>query len=867
MGEVYKARDTKLGREVAVKVLPEAFAENKERLARFEREARLLASLNHPNIATIHGLEESDGVRFLVMELVEGETLAERIKRGPIPVDEALPLFKQIAEGLEAAHEKGVIHRDLKPANIKVTPEGKVKVLDFGLAKAMEPEVPDADSSQSPTLTKNTALGAIMGTAAYMSPEQARGKPVGEQTDIWAFGCCLYEALTGKKAYEGETVTDTLAAIVNKEPDWDRIPNTVPWKIQELARRSMRKDPSRRLHDIADARVDIEDVLGGAPEIEQLPTAAQSPSPSWLRLAVLPAMTALLGGIIAWALMRPSLQKDLPVTRFTISLPEGQVLGGPALPFAISCDGRRLTYVAQQGSSSQLYIREMRELEARPLPGTEDASNPFFSPDGQWIGFFANGRLKKVPSAGGEALTVCGAPAFIRSNWGGGSVWNSDGDIFFSAWEYGLLRVSADGGEPEPILKPDADRFFVWPSFLPDRKNLLLSIGLTGESQLTAVSIETGERRALTGHGAGARRAQYVRTGHLVYAESGALWAVRFDPETLESIGAPLSIVKNLTSMRTVGEETIAYLSISDTGTLVFASGQEAVESEIVYVDRNGGTRSIAKERSNFSYPRVSPDGNRVALQVGSPQGSNIWIYDLVRGTRTRMISGGLEAVWTPDGSRIVYSDSTNLFWKPSDGSGEAEMLTSIHPSENEIRFACSVSKDNVVAFYRVPPDAPRDIWTMPLDGDRSESPFEATEFDEHSPVFSPDGRWIAYVSDESGGDEIYVRPYPGPGARYSISTEGGREPIWSSDGREIFYRNGNQMMSVSVETKPEFKAEAPRALFEGQYDSRGGAGISYSVSPNGQRFLMIRKPRSLPTELNVVTNWFEELKRLVPPN
>jgi serine/threonine-protein kinase len=497
MGEVYRTRDTKLDREVAVKVLPATFSENKERLARFEREARLLASLNHPNIAAIHELEESDGVHFLALEYVPGETLAERIKRGPIPVDEALPLFRQIAEGLEAAHEKGIIHRDLKPANIKVTPEGKVKVLDFGLAKAMAGEEPAADASQSPTLTKDTALGVILGTAAYMSPEQSRGKTVDKRTDIWAFGCCLYEALTSKTAFAGETVSDTIAGILQQEPNWQALPQGIPTIVCSLLRQCLKKDPNHRLQHIGDARIDIDDALSES-SIE-LPPAGVDRRGAGTRLALIAMAAAALATLVTWVSTRPPPPVSQTVTRFAVSLPPDQNLGGPGLPLALSPDGRRLVYVAEDHATQQLYLRELEDFEANALPGTEGASNPFFSPDGQSVGFCADGHLKKISLSGGAVVTLCRAPPLFLTGWGGGSFWGWDDTILFSDDTRGFMQISADGGAPEWVTDPQGSQAHLWPQMLPDGRSLLSTIFdyANGTTRLSLVWMETGESRAL----------------------------------------------------------------------------------------------------------------------------------------------------------------------------------------------------------------------------------------------------------------------------------------------------------------------------------------------------------------------------------
>jgi serine/threonine protein kinase/Tol biopolymer transport system component len=870
MGEVYKARDTKLGREVAVKVLPEAFAVDKGRLARFEREARLLASLNHPNIATIHGLEEFDGVHFLVLELVPGETLKERISKAAVPLDEALALFKQVAAALEAAHEKGIIHRDLKPANIKITPESKVKVLDFGLAKALSEEAPSHDLSSSPTLSRQaTAAGIILGTAAYMSPEQARGKTVDERTDIWAFGCCLYEALTGRRAFVGDTVTDVLAAVVKSEPDWSALPESMPWKIGELVGRCLRKDPGRRLHDIADARIEIDDAIlePSAALPPARPPAKGAGRRAVARLALIATVTAVLGVIVGRISTRSPPPRERPITRFTFSLPDGQELGESSLPFALSPDGRRLVYVAKIGGTQQLYLRELEELEAEAVPGTEGASNPFFSPDGRWIGFYGNGNLNKVSVSGGAVVTLCRAPPVYFTGWGGGSSWGLDDTIIFSEDIRGLLRVSAQGGTPERLTTP-VTWSHIWPQMLPDGKSILYTVAFGGSSRLALLSLETGESRELLEGSTYIYQAQILPTGHLVYAQSGGLWAVPLDLSRLELTGSPVSVLGGVHEVTRAVIGPIAYFAAADKGSLAYVPGRATGGTSLAWVDREG--REIAwKEEETLQNPRLSPDGSRVAMTLASREGRDIWVYEIDRGARTRLTFGGMntEPIWSPDAARIAFASGTDLDLKsvPADGSASAEVL--LQKKENQLPTSWSPD-GRTLAFYEINPDTARDVWTTTLDGQGEPTPVLVTEFNEHSPMFSPDGRWLAYVSDESGREEIYLRPFSGPGAKHPVSTEGGREPVWSADGSELFYRSGDKVMAVAVETEPDLTTGTPRVLFEGPYVMYLGGGNNYDVSPDGRRFLMIRRELGpAPRQINVVLNWAEELKRLVPTN
>jgi Tol biopolymer transport system component len=870
MGEVYQAHDTKLGRDVAIKVLPEAFAHDTDRLSRFQREAKMLAALNHPNIATIHGLEHSDGVQYLVMELVSGETLQERVKRdGPVLIEEALTIAKQIAEALEAAHEKGIIHRDLKPANVKVTPEGKVKVLDFGLAKAFAGDAASDDPSNSPTLSAAATMqGTVLGTAAYMSPEQARGKACDRRTDIWAFGSVLYELLTGRQAFRGETTTEILAAVLRGEPDWQVLPETTPFSIRVLLRRCLQKEMNKRARDAGDARIEIEEAL--APPISaELTTAAavKGIGAPGRRMLVLGAGVLLLVATIAslatWILKSSPPQ---PVTRTVINLPRGQQLAGldngPAV--AISPDGTHLAYVARQGGTQQLYLRAMDSLEARPILGTEGASSPFFSPDGQWVGFFADVKLKKVSVNGGAALTL-GDASIPR----GGS-WSSQGMIAFSPTTISaLLRVPDAGGTTQPLTRIEkGEATHRWPEFLPGGKAVLFAAGSTAVNFTNAKGdlqlVGTSERRNLIQGVIGLR---YAPSGHLVYAQGGSLMAVSFDPRRLNVAGPAVPVVEGVLQSPVSGA---AQYSISSTGSLVYVpGGVQSAQSKLVWVSRNGAEQSLASPAHTYLTPHLSPDGREVAVTI-MEQETQTWLYDLSRETLTRFTFEGnynLIPVWTPDGKRIAFESNKegppNLFWGMADGGGGLERLT----TSDYVNAPFSWSPDGqLLAFIELNPTTGFDIWVLRL-SDRKAQPFLRTRFNETAPRFSPDGRWLAYISDESGRFEVYVQPYPGPGGKWQISTEGGMEPVWNPNGRELFYRNGNKMMAVDITTQSSFTASKPRMLFEGPYELPPVPIANYDVSSDGQRFLMLKpsEEEAAPTQINVVLNWFEELKQKVP--
>ena len=648
MGVVYRARDTKLRREVAIKVLPEAFSQDKQRLARFEREARLLASLNHPNIAALYGLEQVDGVHFLVMELVPGETLAERISRGPIPVDEALPIFKQVAEGLEVAHEKRVVHRDLKPANIQVTPEEKITILDFGLAKALAGETPVQVLSESPTVTRDaTKTGVLLGTAPYMSPEQARGKAVDKGADIWAFGCCLYEALTGKPAFLGETVSDTLARILEHEPDWEALPTKTPAPLRRLLRRCLVKDYRRRLQAIGDARVEIEEAIL-EPSASTTGLAGDRRA-RWGR-AVPWGVSLLALALGTWGLMRPT-ASSVPLRRLLIEPPSPQLLAtGEAI--WLSQSGNVLVYLALTGNDARLYLRALDQFEAQPIAGTEGARFSFLSPDGEWVGFRVGQKLKKVPSGGGLPVDICDVIDARGASWG------PDDWIYYGTGSNGLWRVSADGGEPEVITELDMELgewSHRYPDVLPGGEAVLFTIGdrsmsVSGswdEGKIGVVALETGQRRTLVKGGMFGRYFE----GHLLYVHAGQLMAAPFDLERLEVTG---QVVKVLEDIRFNPTLAVAQLAGAGGGVLAYALGGAAGEepTQLLWVDRQGNRAPVVGEARAFRQPALSPDGQKLAVVIRRAGNSDLWLSELARRTLTRLTHAGGEdrgPVWTPD--------------------------------------------------------------------------------------------------------------------------------------------------------------------------------------------------------------------------
>jgi hypothetical protein len=890
MGEVYRAEDTNLNRHVAIKVLPEVFSRDLERLARFEREAKLLASLNHPNIAAIYGLEEADGQRFLVLELVEGETLAEWLSRGPLPIEMALGVCRQIAEGVEAAHEKGIIHRDLKPGNVKITPEGKVKILDFGLAKAYQKEGSVPDLSRSPTLTDEmTRPGVILGTAAYMSPEQATGKTVDKRTDIWAFGCVLFECLTGKRAFEGGTIAETLAAILKGEPDWQALPAVASWKVKDLLHRCLRKDPKERLHDIADARIEIGETIGQpveVPAVHRVPLA-------WLIAACV--MTLLVGVLIGSAVMRyfkpATSQISPPVVRSPIRLEPGQWLEGvrrrPPYTFdhptrtamAISSDGRFIVYSAVKENPGpqdkpRLYLRRSDQLEAKPIAGTEGGISPFLSPDDLWLGFWAGGKLMKVPVDGGVPTPLCDSgPPF-------GASWGADNQIVFAVeMGRGLSRISADGGKPEALTKPDKsneESSHRLPFCLPAGKGILFTIMRDRwdlEPRVAVMDLSTRKWRVLLEDAADAR---YVGTGHVVFLRRGTLMAAPFDLNKLDFTGQPSSVVGGIMQALNAGhshyDTAAGQFSTSASGALIYASGGilPDMQNSLVWVDHKGKAEPITPVSAPYICPRLSPDGAKISYLTWGLE-KQIYVYDLSKGIATKITSEGNThfAAWTPDGRRVVFSwwraEPANIYWQAVDGSSPMERLTT---GEN-FQFAGPLSPDGeTLSFVEIDilPNSSQDIMLLHMH-DRKITPFLNSRFNEVYPDFSPDGRWMAYVADESGTFEVYVRPFPGPGGKTQISNHGGSEPLWSRDGRQLFYRRPNQVWVVDLQSGSGFSAGKPRLLFEQAGYRETSPLRCWDISRDGQRFLMVKLEdrKSQPvTELILVQNWLEELKRLV---
>ena len=902
MGEVYRARDTKLGRDVAIKVLPTIFTSDRERLARFEREARMLAALNHPHIGAIYGFEESHGLRALVLELVEGPTLADRIARraGPLGpagapgpkgpglhVDEALGIATQIADALEAAHDKGIIHRDLKPANIKITPAGVVKVLDFGLAKIYAGDGAGPDLSQSPTVTAGgTRDGMILGTAAYMSPEQARAQAVDKRSDIWAFGCVLYEMLTGRTAFGGETISDTIAAILDRQVNWGALPETTPSSIRRLLQRCLEKDPKRRLHDIADARIELDEALT-TPSPETAPVASPTivrPTSQSRRIAAFATVAlvaASLAAIAVWLATRPIL--PLPrVSRFTItpSSEAALTISGTDRDLAITPDGTRIVYVGANGSA--LFVRALDQIEATRLTGLGAPHGPFLSPDGQWIGFTdGTTALKKVPLNGGPAVTLAriDGPGALGATWGPGDT------VVFATnnTATGLQQIPAAGGEPTVLTRPNragGEADHLWPEFLPDGEAVLFTItptiGTLDAASVAILDLRTGIQTVLI---RGGSHAHYMRSGHLVYGAAGTLRAIPFDLANRAVIGPAVPVVREVVTTPTGTPDAV----VANDGTLVYVPvGAAADGRTLVWVDRQGREEPITAPPRAYAYPRLAPDGTRLALTITDQEGDvDIWLWDLVRAMLTRVtFDPGVDTypVWTPDSRRLLFSSdragARSLFGQAADGTGAIERLT----ESRNIQNPTAISPDSArLVFTENVPGTGEDVMTLPLSGNRRAAPLIQTPFVERNAEVSPDGHWLAYQANDSGQFEIYVRPFPDvTTGRWQVSTGGGTRPLWARNGQELFYlAPTGALMRVGVERGNTWAATPPVTLLEGRYYAGAGGlivGRTYDVSPDGRRFLMIKPgggtdSTAAPTGLVVVQNWFEELKRLVPRN
>jgi serine/threonine protein kinase/Tol biopolymer transport system component len=874
MGEVYRARDTRLGRDVALKVLPASFTNDAERAARFRREAQILASLNHPHIAQIYGLEEDSGTQCLVLELVDGESLDKRIARGPIPIPEALGIAKQIAEAVEAAHRKGIIHRDLKPANVQLDNDGTIKILDFGLAKPSD-AIASGHRADSPTITSPammTAPGTLLGTAAYMSPEQARGMPADKQSDVWAFGCVLYEMLTGKRAFDGDTVTEIIATVIRDEPDWTALPPGLRTEFRLLFKRCLEKNRATRIGDLSVATF----LLTEAAALSSSEGPARRRTTVGVGIGLL--VVVALGGAIA--LKIPERSSVAPrVTRFTITPAEDQALAlDPDFDkeVAISPDGSYVVY--RGGDVPQLLVRSMDDVGAHPVEGTAGALVPFVSPDAVSIGFVVRVgadtfEVRTIPASGGRVVTVCR----IRSSLVGGGTWLTPDTIAFHA-PGGIWTVPSAGGVPQLLLPDVADTRAVFPSPLPEGRGVLYAIvsgtSESAASRLAVLDSRTGRTKVLSIEGF---QPHYVGAGHLVYSASGSIRSVRFDLESLSVNGEAVPVVDRVLTLTSV---KVAHFAVSGNGTLVYIPGDVQKNEftsprSLVSVDRRGREELVGAPQRAYGLLRLSPDGSRVAIDIRD-QENDIWIWDFRSRALSRLTfdpAADRAPLWTPDGRRIIFSSirsgAQNLYWQPADGTGVPERLTTSSAGQQP----ASISPDGAsVAYSEREQDRAVHIGVLALDR-RAAAQVLRSSVELRNPELSPDGHWLAYESNESGRVEVYVRPFPNvEGGRWQVSTGGGAKPAWSRNGHELFYLAGNAMMVVAVQTVATFEAGSPAKLFDALDYSSVLEGRTYDLSADGKRFLMSKlaaptfsPPSSASLHLIVTEHWFDDRKARGP--
>jgi Tol biopolymer transport system component len=870
MGEVYRARDTRLNRDVALKVLPATFAVDPERLARLTREAQLLASLNHPNIASIYGLEDAGDGRALVLELVEGPTLADRIAQGPVPLAEALDIAKQILEALEAAHEHGIIHRDLKPANVKVRADGMVKVLDFGLAKVLDPaDAPSVSATMSPTLSMHaTQAGLILGTAAYMSPEQAAGRPADKRSDIWAFGVVLLEMLTGGQAFSGETIPHVLASVLKSEPDWARLPSETPAHLRRLLRRCLEKDRRRRLDSAVAARLEIEDTLSRRD--------GAAPSETVRHRRVAPIAIALLAGgavaaVVTWILLRPGPPAARPPSSFAVSASGTFVPNQFDRVMTVSPDGRQLMYVATgegSGTGGKLMVRHLDQLEFTPLASVENARSPFASADGQWVGFFQGTELRRASLAGGPSIvigTFAGAPR--------GASWAEDGTIVFATNDpaTGLLRVPSRGGDPVALTTPnvskgEGDHWF--PSVLPDGRGVLFTVAVPGQDDRSDVAVYDAQtrqhHRLLRGS-----QAQYVDTGHLLFVASGSIWAIRFDLATLQVTGDPVSVVERV---RVAAQTGAADYQVSRSGTLVYVTAGRAPQRFLAWVDRQGREEPLKAPPRAYVLARLSPDGTRVALDIRDRE-NDIWILNLTGDGTPRQLTYGASADRNPmwlDNNRVVFTSNRSgglaLYSQAADGSGTAQPIT----ASGNGRFATSVTPDRAALVGHQDGPSVFDVamFAIPTPGQplAEGRPLVNGPSFEFNADLSPNGRYVAYQSNESGPFQIIVNPFPRiESGRWSVAQ--GSMPVWSRDGKELFYRDDSErLVALPVDTSgATLSTGSPRVLFD-MNASITAPDRGFDVSLDGQRFLIVKEDtKARNADIVVVLDWLEALKTKVP--
>ncbi len=884
MGVVWKATDTTLGRDVAIKILPDAFADDAERRTRFEREARVLASLNHPGIAAIYGLHQDQGTHFLAMEFVEGQDLSQRIgATGALPLDIALDVAGQIADALAAAHDNGVVHRDLKPANVVLTTEGKIKVLDFGLAKALtgDPSSSGFEATMSPTVTSaGTVAGVILGTAAYMSPEQARGRAVDRRADIWAFGCLLYEMLTGKTLFGEETISDTLAAVLRSEPDMDALPGNTPASIRRLIARCLTKDPEQRLAHIAGGRLEIRDAILGTDDVvtagpsggvAATSTATRMRWLPWVAFAVsmLLLVTVLLtrGGDASSVAAEPlNLSIDLPTGAY---LPTSSQMSS----ITMARDGSKLAIVLDSEGQSSLYLRRMDAPDFVKMPDTVGATSPAFSPDGQSLAFFQGGALKTIAVDGSRAIKVADAPGGNR-----GSTWANDSIIYAPHYTSALMQVHPSGGTPTPLTELDeaaGERTHRWPQAIPGKDLVLYTVGMIDSpesydtARIDAVRPSTGERRSIL---EGASFARYVASGHLLFARGGFLLAVAFDPETLETRGTPVVVME---SVRGVLGSGVAHTVFSDNGLMAYVRGAESeVQYSLTWRYEDGKSEPLPLPARRYGRFEFSPDRTRIAVEVSGDAVFNIWVYDLRTQAFNRLTFDGDNTmpVWSPDGKKIAFASTRSgamaTYTKNADGTGDATLVTS--PSDYAdcgMTVPSGWSPDGSTLAIAMSDRDASNIYLLSLADGSPATPFLATRDAELHGVFSPDGRFMAYVSTESGRDEIYVREYPGPGGKWQISSGGGRQPLWSEDGSALYYGNGRELYRVRLDVDGGFRSLSTETIYENVPDLGTGEGRIYGIDIAANRRFLLAEPETDNTtrSVSVIVNWFDELRRKVP--
>ena len=874
MGEVYKAVDPRLNRTVAIKILHQHISDNPEARARFEREAQTIARLNNPHICVVYDVGRNEKTDFLVMELLDGETLARRLERGALSLDQALGYAVEIADALDKAHRQGITHRDLKPGNIMLTRSG-LKLLDFGLAKLQQPQIVSS-LSEAPTKVDATAEGTIVGSIHYMSPEQLEGAQIDSRTDIFAFGAVLHEMLTGRKAFDGKSAVSVMSAILKDTPvPVSQLQPVSPPAVDRLIARCLAKNPDDRWQSAGDLGHELKWLMGSSLQVSgSITRESKLPVKGWRRtipagMAALIALGVAIGaGLAVWMVKPGELPRTPQTVRAAIPLPPGDTLGYLGTPvMALSPDGTMLVYAAVHGNGkAQLYLRAVDSTEVKPIDGTDDARGPFFSPDGKWIGFFAQNKLKKVPTSGGAPQTLCDAGG---SN---GGAWGEDDFIYYAPFSTSaIFKTHATDGKCEELTKLDRSKGEVShraPQLLPGAKALLFTVWTgpgTDERHLHVQPLGTDQHHELM---RGASSGRYVPSGHLLYSRAGALMVVPFDVASLKLTGSPEPLAEH-----TVDIETASF-TVSDSGTLAYIpSSPRRNDRRLVWVDTKGVAVPLPVRTGAFFEPSISPDGHSAAVTIDGPVEA-ISILEFSRNILTpftSMTMGSSQApVWTGDGRRLAYRGTRNgfrnVYWKSVEGDNAEQQLTN---SENNQTPGSFSPKDQQLAYTDIDLITGGDIWVLGFDESRNRTEFRKTAAFETGPVISPVGRWLAYSSGESGQREIYVLPFPGPGGKkYQISTDGGSEPVWSRDGSQLFYRNGNKMMAVGVTTQPDFTASTPRFLFEGQYEFSDTGHAGYDVAPDG-RFLMIQplEPAQAATQINLVLHWFDELKRLAPRN